>query len=282
MASVATQAAQPADTDQFTPSHWSEQLPEESVAHIPGEAGWPLVGHTLTQLKDPHAFTRGMFEKYGSVYRVKSFGGWNVTLLGADALELVLFNKDKIFSSEQGWGPILDKLFPRGLMLMDFDHHRMDRRALSIAFKPGPMRHYSGQLNAGMARAVAKWGEGSASTRMQFYPAIKQLTLDLAAESFIGLPFGPEADAINQAFVDAVQAAVAPIRKPLPFTQMKRGVDGRAYLIDFFSKETVRRREEGGGQEVSQVAEPTLDRAVTGRRAVAATCREAHEAHQER
>ena len=243
------------------PSHWSEGKPAvEDLAHIPGEAGYPLVGHTFTQLKDPHAFTRRMVEKYGRVYRVKSFGGWNVALIGADASELVLFDKQKIFSSEQGWGPILDQLFPRGLMLMDFDHHRMDRRALSIAFKPGPMRHYSGQLNAGMARAVEKWGEGSGTTRMQFYPAIKQLTLDLAAESFIGLPFGPEADAINQAFVDAVQASVAPIRKPLPFTQMKRGVDGRAFLIDFFSRETVRRRAEGGGQDMfSQFATATRE-----------------------
>jgi len=35
---------------------------------------------------------------------------------------------------------VLDLLFPRGLMLLDFDHHRADRRALSIAFKPAPTR----------------------------------------------------------------------------------------------------------------------------------------------
>ena len=235
---------QPAE---MAPTHWTQGVPTEAdLAHIPGEAGYPLVGHTLTQLKDPHAFTRRMVETYGRVYKVKSFGGWNVALIGADASELVLFNRDKIFSSEQGWGPILDQLFPRGLMLMDFDHHRADRKALSIAFKPGPMRHYSGQLNAGMAKAVEAWGEGT----MQFYPAIKQLTLDLAAVSFIGLPFGPEADAINQAFIDMVQASVAPVRKPLPFTQMKRGVDGRKFLVDYFTRETERRRAEGGGQDM--------------------------------
>src|SRR3546814_16169540 len=71
-----------------------------------------------------------MVETYGPVYKTRAFGGWNVALIGADANELVLFDRDKIFSSEQGWGPILDQLFPRGLMLMDFAHHRIDRSAL--------------------------------------------------------------------------------------------------------------------------------------------------------
>ena len=248
MATLADSKPSPvaAGADQPAIGHWREGVPEEAaIAHIPGEAGYPLVGHTFTQLADPHAFTQRMVETYGKVYRVRAFGGWNVALIGADANELVLFNKDKIFSSEQGWGPVLDQLFPRGLMLLDFDHHRVDRRALSIAFKPEPMRHYCGALNSGISREVAGW-EGPKT----FNPAIKQLTLDLAADSFLGIPWGPEADAINTAFVDMVQASVAPVRKPLPFTKMKRGVDGRAFMVDFLTKEVVRRRAEGGGQDM--------------------------------
>ena len=237
-------------------SHWSDGKPDEAdIAHIPGEAGYPLVGHTFTQLADPHAFTKRMVETYGKVYKVRAFGGWNVALVGAEANELVLFNKDKIFSSEQGWGPVLDQLFPRGLMLIDFDHHRVDRRALSIAFKPEPMRHYCGALNSGIAREVAGW-EGP----MRFNPAIKSLTLDLAADSFLGIPWGPEADKINTAFVDMVQASVAPIRSPLPFTKMKKGVDGRAYMVEYLTRETLRRRKEGGGQDMfSQFATATKE-----------------------
>ncbi|NTZ44034.1 cytochrome P450 [Altererythrobacter sp. SALINAS58] len=234
-----SQSPQPAPARQF--EHWSQKLPEQALDHIPGEAGAPLVGHTFTQLADPHGFTRRMHAKYGKVYKVRSFGRWNVALLGAEANELVLFDRNKVFSSEQGWGPVLDKLFPRGLMLIDFDHHRMDRRALSIAFKPEPMRHYAGALNSGIAAQVGDWGG-----TMKFYPAIKQLTLDLAADSFIGLPFGPEADRINTAFVDMVQASIAPIRKPLPFTQMRRGVKGREFLVDYFTAETLRRRAAAG------------------------------------
>ena len=234
--------------------HWSDPQAEGALDHIPGEKGLPFVGNTFRMLADPHGFTRRMTAKYGQVYKGFAFGGWQVALIGADANELVLFDREKIFSSEQGWGPILDQLFPRGLMLMDFDHHRLDRRALSIAFKPEPMRHYATSLNRGIARQVQPW----AGRDMRFYPAIKALTLDLAADSFIGIPWGPEANRINQAFVDMVQASVAPVRTPLPFTQMKKGVDGRKYLVEYFTRETHRRRAEGGGQDMfSQFATAT-------------------------
>ncbi len=256
MATLADSPQAIEEKPEFHPKHWTEKLPEDALDHIPGEAGWPIVGNTFRMLANPHAFVKEMVAKYGKVYKGKAFGGWQVALIGPDANELLLFDREKIFSSEQGWGPILDQLFPRGLMLMDFDHHRIDRRALSIAFKPEPMRHYSGSLNRGIAQEVEGW----ADTPMQFYPAIKQLTLDLAADSFIGIPWGPEADKINQAFVDMVQASVAPVRKPLPFTMMKKGVDGRKYLVDYFTRETHRRRKEGGGQDMfSQFATATRE-----------------------
>ncbi|MEL7190153.1 MAG: cytochrome P450 [Pseudomonadota bacterium] len=247
--------AQAPDT-QPTFAHWSEGVPPDSaIAHIPGERGLPVIGNTFKMLADPHAFANRMVNTYGKVYKNFAFGGWTVALVGAQANELVLSNKDKIFSSEQGWGPVLDQLFPRGLMLIDFDHHRIDRRALSIAFKPDPMRHYMGSLNSGIANEVKGW-EGA----MLFQPAIKQLTLDLAADSFLGIPWGAEADKINTAFVDMVQASVAPVRKPLPLTKMKKGVDGRAFMVDFLTRETNRRRAEGGGQDMfSQFATATRE-----------------------
>ena len=247
MATLAQPALPSQGSAETAPTHWKEGNPTPAdLSHIPGEGGLPIVGNTFRMLADPHAFTRRMVETYGPVYRNKAFGGWVVALVGAEANELVLFDRDKNFSSEQGWGPILDQLFPRGLMLMDFDHHRADRRALSIAFKPGPMRHYAGSLDRGIAEAVKDWS----GAPMRFYPAIKQLTLDLAADSFIGIPWGAEADAINQAFVYMVQASVAPVRHPLPFTLMRKGVKGREFLVDYFTQETHKRRAEGGGQDM--------------------------------
>lgn len=229
--------------------HWVKPPSKEALAHIPGEDGLPVVGTTLKTLKDPIGFGRYMFEKYGSVFRTFSFGKDNVTMLGADANELVMFNRDKIFSSEQGWGPVLNNLFPRGLMLMDFERHRADRKALSVAFKPGPMKHHCEVLNEGIAAGVAAWSGKS----FAFYPAIKSLSLDTAASSILGIPWGPEADKINKAFVDEVQASVGIARSPLPFTKMGRGVKAREYLLSYFKPEVKKRRERGGEDIFTQI-----------------------------
>ena len=227
--------------------HWTPLPDLKDVEHIPGEMGLPVVGTTFALLKDPVGFGTAMREKYGSVFRTNSFGKINIVLFGAEANELLLFNRDKLFSSEQGWGPTLNNLFPRGLMLMDGDRHRADRKALSVAFKPGPMKHHAGKLNEGITERVAQWSE----TSFNFYPEIKSLSLDLAASTILGIPWGPEADRINKAFVDEVQASVGVIRKPLPFTKMGRGVKAREYLLDYFSPEVKKRRKnaEDGADE---------------------------------
>jgi cytochrome P450 len=218
--------------------HWLPRNPPHALDDMPGEDGIPFFGNTLKMLKDPVAFGRRMVATYGPIYRNHAFGGRTVMLIGPEANELVLFDRDKVFSSEQGWGPMLNLLFPRGLMLMDFDHHRADRKMMSVAFKPEPMRHYAGELNAGIAAQVAGW----ANRKLRFYDAIKALSLDLAATSFLGVPLGAEATRINQAFVDEVQATVSPIRVPLPGTMMRKGVKARQYLIDYFRREIPARR----------------------------------------
>ena len=192
-----------------------------SLTHIPGDEGWPLIGKTLEVLADPKGQVERMPAKYGPVYRSHLFGETSLSLLGPEANELVLFDQAKLFSSTHGWGRILGLLFPRGLMLLDFEEHRLHRRALSVAFKSGPMKSYLASLDAGIAARVGQWKAQPGP--MLFYPAMKQLTLDLAATSFLGADIGPEVDEITHAFVDMVAASVAVIRKPLPVH-----ADGRA------------------------------------------------------
>jgi len=216
------------------------------LSHIPGEDGWPMVGNTFAALKDPVGHVEAMYRKYGAVYRDHLFGVRSMAMLGPEANEFVLFDRDKSFSSFHGWNFLLERLFPRGLMLMDGDEHRLHRRALGVAFKPAPMKAYLNALNDGIARRIAEWhlaGFGqSGSADLHFYPAIKQLTLDLAAISFLGIELGSQADAVNRSFIDMVAAITAVVRTPLPGTQMRKGVRGRAAILAFFCQEIPKRR----------------------------------------
>jgi cytochrome P450 len=229
--------------------HWLPPLPDAATDHVPGTDGWPIIGDTFKLLADPPKYLNDMVETYGPIHRRRAFGDRFVMLVGAEANELVLFDRDKVFSSEQGWGPMLNQIFPRGLMLLDGEKHRADRKILSVAFKPEPMRLYTDALNAGIRARISTW----AGKPIKFYREVKALTLELAASSFFGMPLGPVADAINRAFVNMVQASVAPIRTPLPGTTMGRGVAGRKFLIDHLSREIPARRATGGDDMFSQI-----------------------------
>src|SRR5882762_783402 len=155
--------ASPAGT--FTPPK------RNSLTHIPGDEGWPLIGKTLEVLADPKGQVERQSAKYGLIYRSHIFGETSLVLLGPEANELVLFDQARQFSSEHGWGPILGLLFPKGLMLRDFDEHRVHRRALSVAFKSEPMKSYFTELDRGIAARVAQWR--AKPGEMLIYPAMK-------------------------------------------------------------------------------------------------------------
>lgn len=228
-----------------------------ALAHIPGDEGWPIIGRTLAVLADPKGEVEKMARTHGPVYRSRVLGETSITLLGPEANELVLFDNTKLFSSTHGWGPILGRLFPRGLMMLDFDEHRLHRRTLSVAFKAGPMQSYLAELNAGIARRVAEWRAHPGE--MLCYPAMKQLTLDLAATSFLGTAIGAETEVVNRAFIDMVAASVAPIRKPWPGTAMARGVKGRQRIVAYFAEQIPIRRAKGGDDLFSQLCRATHD-----------------------
>ncbi len=242
----------PVNAKTFVPAYRDLHLPTyRELSHLPGLKPHPVpILRTIEFLKDPLAGVRKNVATFGHIYRVNNFGGWNIGLIGPEANELVLFDKERNFSSKMGWDPILDRVFPRGLMLMDFEHHRADRKTLGVAFKPEPMKIYLHALNDGIARGIADW---SSRGEFKFYPAIKQLTLDLAAASFLGIPWGPEADAINQAFVHMVAASVGIVRVPIPGTAMARGVKGRELMCAFFAREIPKRRGASGDDIFTQV-----------------------------
>src|ERR1700744_5602231 len=60
-----------------------------SLTHIPGDEGWPVIGKTLDVLADPKGQIERKAAKYGRVYRSHVFGETSVLLLGPESIELV-------------------------------------------------------------------------------------------------------------------------------------------------------------------------------------------------
>ena len=206
---------------------------------IPGELGYPLVGNTLSMTRNPLRFLRDRYNRFGDISWGKILGIKVVFLIGPDANEFVLQNRDDVFSNNQGWDFLIGKFFQRGIMLLDFEEHRFHRKIMQSAFKKSVMMEYIKQMNPSIQDGIMKWTAGDS---FHAFTAIKQLTLDLATEVFMGYELGKEADKLNRAFIDTVRAGTSIVRMPIPGGRWKKGLDGRKVLVNFFRSQIKNKR----------------------------------------
>ncbi len=210
----------------------AEPPPGSGLRPVPGDAGPPLVGYTLRLLREPMTWAQHRFEAYGPVSWMGAYGTRMVSAFGPDAAETVLINRDDVYS-QAGWDFFIKPFFPRGLMLLDFDEHLHHRRIMQQAFTRKRLRGYVQNMAPVIARGVDGW---EPDERFLVYPALKQLTLDVATEVFMGVSLGEQADRIVDAVIDAVRAGTAVIRAPVPGGRWYRGLRGRARLERFFRR----------------------------------------------
>ncbi|HEX6592843.1 MAG TPA: cytochrome P450 [Moraxellaceae bacterium] len=211
--------------------------------NIPGSKGLPVLGHGLDFITDPMGMGLKLYEQNGEVFWVDALGLTFVSLMGPDANQFVFRNQGDLFSNNQGWDYYIGKFFNRGIMLLDFEEHRHHRGIMQAAFKKPVLVQYLERMNPAIERGITQWKTGS---KFEILTHIKQLTLDMATDIFMGEKMGPEADRINQAFVDCVRAGTALVRFPVPGGRWKKGLDGRRVLEAFFRSRIAQKRANPG------------------------------------
>jgi cytochrome P450 len=194
-----------------------------------------MLTRAIEMYRDTLGAVRSAERKYGPIWQSRMGRITIVDVLGPDALEAVLKNRDGQFSSARGWEYFIGRVFPGAIMAMDGEEHRYQRRIMQTAFRKTALQAYLDQMSPAIGDALADWQPqiGRALTRRVF-PLFKQLTLDLAANVFMGVDLGRDAEALNHAFVATVAASMAFVRTPIPGFKMWRGVRGRELLVERF------------------------------------------------
>lgn len=242
-------AAPPTQFESFLGYPRLPSVPLEALLHIPGTGRRLLFDQAAAFIRDPLQFARQRHAAYGPVSRAYFPFEPGVVLLSADGNEFVLRDRAQNFSAHLGWEPLLGKLFPRGLMLRDGEDHRLQRRLMQPAFRKEALAAYLERMTPRIVREVAHWG----GPGFRFYPAIKRLTLDIAADVFLGLELQSEVDQVNRDFSAVVEASVALLRVPLLGRKYARGLEGRARLERFLAERIPARRRGGGDDLFSQM-----------------------------
>lgn len=203
---------------------------DDRLKPVPGDPGPPLVGYTFRYMRDPVTWGRRRYQQYGPVSWSKVFTVRLVTLIGADATEVLLRNRDKAFS-QAGWEYFIGPFFRRGLMLLDGDEHLAHRRIMQQAFTRERLERYLASYQPVVDRGLDAWPPGDG---FLVHPALKRLTLDVATQVFMGAAPGERTERLEDDFISTVRAGTAFVRAPVPGGRWWRGLRGRKRLERFF------------------------------------------------
>lgn len=222
------------------------------VTAPPRRRGLPYVGRTLAYVRDPLAMMRDQYDRFGPVSDIDFIGKRWTVLLGPDACEAALRNADKAFASGDGWGYLVGPFFDRGLMLLDFEEHHRHRRIMQAAFTRDRLEGYTAALQPATQAGLDAW---TPRAGFRAYPALKELTLDLATQIFMGgadLASNDELERVNRAFIACVQSATALVRADVPGTRWGKALRGRRLLEEFLRRHLAAKRS-GDGDDLFSV-----------------------------
>jgi cytochrome P450 len=209
---------------------------------IPLNRSLPLIGDSLGYIRDAPRFLEQLYASHGEIVCIHIFGQQINLMLGADANKFILLDHHKAFANA-AWQELIGPFFKRGLMLMDFDEHRLHRRIMQTAFTHDALVGYLAGMQTTAKVGIDRWIPGK---QFLMFDALKQLTLDIGSEVFCGQKPGKNADLINRAFLDTVQAGTSLVRYDLPGTRWRAGVRGRALLERYFHQELASRKDWSG------------------------------------
>jgi cytochrome P450 len=213
--------------------------PPPGLKPISGDSGLPLLGHGVEMLRLGMNYAMKRYRTHGPVSWVSAFGVEVVSASGPDATQEVLANRDKAYS-QKGWEYFIGPFFNRGLMLLDFDEHLYHRRIMQLAFTAERLSAYMAQVGQVVGTSVSNW---SATDGFPVYPALKQLTLDVATKIFMASSLaGAESTRVTKAFVDTVRAGTSLLRVPVPGGRWAAGLQGRKVLEDYFRRSLPEKR----------------------------------------
>lgn len=223
---------------------------------IPGDAGPFPFGYTRRFLKEPLKILRERYDRYGEISWCNAYGSRIVYMIGPDANQYVVENRENSLSNEHGWGHFLGKFFNRGVMLLDFEEHRWHRRILQKAFKREALENYLSMMDETIQEALRQWSAGDG---FLLRPAIKKLTLDLATKAFMGEALGAKAERVTGAFIATVNGSTSLVRFPLPGNRWSRGLKGREVLEAYFREKVPAKRHGDGADMFSELCRATSE-----------------------
>jgi cytochrome P450 len=118
----------------------------------------PLLGHTLSMIRDPLAFMTSLGD-HGDLVRVR-FGPWQVWVVCDPELLQDVLARDAIFDKGGVFYDIARDILGSGLATCPHSEHRRQRRLLQPAFQRSRMPSYAAEITEQITSFLQGWNSG--------------------------------------------------------------------------------------------------------------------------
>lgn len=217
-----------------------EQLP-------PGPEGLPVVGNVLQFRRDQLAFVRGVQRAFGDVATIY-LGKFPLVLFSnPEHVRYFLVENARNFTNREfAWS--LRRLLGDGLLTIDGDFHRQQRRLVQPAFHKKRVESYAAVMVQHTSEMLDEW---QPHARVDIAREMQELTLRIVAKTLFDVDLKTESRGLGQAFSDVIEN---PLDQPyslrslpinLPFMPYGKHMAGRAKLDAYVYDLIESRRAEG-------------------------------------
>ena len=211
----------------------------------PGSDGLPMLGETLSFVRDVFGFIRKRSERYGNVFRTNILGKPTVFISGPQLAEKWL--DPSLIERAGALPPNVLQLFGGDeniVPLLDGEAHRRRKQILLSAFSRDAVASYLPRLQRIVEEHLAGW---EASGEMAVTEDLKRLAIESICGTVLGLEPGPE---LRQLLDDYGRVGAAFVGLPvnLPGTAYAAGLKARDRILAVL-REQVRKHEQQPGTD---------------------------------
>lgn len=196
----------------------------------PGRLGLPVIGESISYLRDPEGFIANRQQQYGNIFKTHLFGRPTIALIGADAVRFLFSNDGQRL--EMTNTPNFEILLgAKSIGVQTGAAHQTLRRQLFQAFQPRALESYAVTMEAVTQHYLRKWEQMRTLT---WYKELKKYTLDIACRLFIGV--STAADEPLEKIYEAWSGGLLTIPVRLPGSKFDRAVRAREHLLARFDR----------------------------------------------
>lgn len=195
----------------------------------PGATGLPLLGDTLTFLKDGFSFVEQGARKHGPVFRTSLFGRPTAVITGPEASGLFI-DGGRVQRADSMPAHIETLFAGRSLPLLDGDTHRERKRFVMAGFTEDALASYLETMQRLSREALAGW---AAKPEVRLVDGFKRLAIETICLTVLGLARGPALDAVLADYA-IVLPGFASLPIPLPGTAYTRARQALSRILAVF------------------------------------------------